>query len=209
VAVGDGLAFGLALAAWFGAGFLPAQEIRSAARSTAAQKGKKRAGDAMENMGAGIMRTRGGPGKRGVSFCATARVHWGFFSCKHHTPMKRLSLLAVAAAALLPISFVSAQPQGGGAPHMRMSIDQRLEMMKSKLSLTDDQVAKLKTIFEAQKAQLDPIFEDKSLTPEQKREKAKPIMDAGKEKVNAVLTPEQQAKRDELRKEARQKAGQD
>lgn len=91
---------------------------------------------------------------------------------------------------------------------MRMSIDQRLAMMKSKLSLTDDQVAKLKSIFEAQKAQLDPIFQDKSLTPEQKREKAKPIMDAGKAKVDEVLTPEQKAKRDEFRKEAKQKAGQ-
>jgi len=121
--------------------------------------------------------------------------------------MKRLSLLAVATAALLPLTFVSAQQQGG--PRMRMSIDQRLAMMKSKLSLTDDQVAKLKSIFEAQKAQLDPIFQDKSLTPEQKREKAKPIMDAGKAKVDEVLTPEQKAKRDEFRKEAKQKAGQD
>lgn len=203
VAEGVGLAFGFEAAAWLGALFFPAQEISSAAT----QRVKNLTKAVWEGMSGRIMRAVGGAGKRGVIFCATAGVRWGFFSCKHDFPMKRLSLLAVATAALLPLTFVSAQQQGG--PRMRMSIDQRLAMMKSKLSLTDDQVAKLKSIFEAQKAQLDPIFQDKSLTPEQKREKAKPIMDAGKAKVDEVLTPEQKAKRDEFRKEAKQKAGQD
>jgi Spy/CpxP family protein refolding chaperone len=116
--------------------------------------------------------------------------------------MKRLSLLAAATAALLPFSIACAQPKGDG-PRPRMSIEQRLAFMKSKLSLTDNQVAKLKTIFEEQKAQLDPIFQDKSLTREQKREKAKPIVEAGQAKVDAVLTAEQKAKRDQIRKEHR------
>jgi Spy/CpxP family protein refolding chaperone len=208
VADGVGLAFGFEAAARPGAAFFPAQEISNPASRAAVQSVKNLAMAVWEGMSGRIMRAVGGAGKRGVIFYATAGVRRGFFSCKHHFPMKRLSLLAAVTAVFLPLSFASAQQQGGGQ-RMRMSIDQRLEMMKSKLSLTDDQVAKLKTIFEAQKAQLDPIFQDKSLTPEQKREKAKPIMEAGRAKVDEVLTPEQKAKRDEFRKESMRKAGQD
>jgi len=81
-----------------------------------------------------------------------------------------------------------------------MNIDERLARMKDALSLSDDQVTKLKAIFEDQKAQLDPIWKDTSLSKEQKREKSKPIVESTKAKVDAVLTPEQQAKLKELRK---------
>lgn len=118
-------------------------------------------------------------------------------------PMKRtylLPLCAVAMAACFSPAIVRAQ-DAGGAPGHRLTIDQRLARMKDALSLSDDQVAKLKAIFEDQKAQLDPIWKDTSLSREQKREKSKPIMESTKAKVDAVLTPEQLAKLKELRKQ--------
>ncbi|HEY8902071.1 MAG TPA: hypothetical protein VIM48_00100 [Chthoniobacterales bacterium] len=118
--------------------------------------------------------------------------------------MKRtyiLPLCAVAMTACFSPTIVRAQDAGGAPQQHRMTIDERLARMKDALSLSDDQVTKLKAIFEDQKAQLDPIWKDTSLSREQKREKSKPIMESGKAKVNAVLTPEQQAKLKELRKE--------
>ncbi|MDD5200903.1 MAG: hypothetical protein PHC88_13995 [Terrimicrobiaceae bacterium] len=123
--------------------------------------------------------------------------------------MKRLPLLALcgAATALFPLIPLSAQTQGdagpppGGPPPHRMSIEERLDRMKKDLSLSDDQIGKLKAIFDEQKTALDPIFQDKSLSREQKREKAKPIMEDTKKKINEVLTPEQQTKLEAIRKQ--------
>jgi Spy/CpxP family protein refolding chaperone len=120
-----------------------------------------------------------------------------------------LKSCAAVAVALVPLSLSFAEPPpppGGGAghpPHKMPNIDERLTRLKSALGLSDDQVAKLKTIFEDQKAAAEPIWKDASLSPEQKREKMKPIMQDTKAKIDAVLTPEQQAKFQELRKQHR------
>ena len=121
-----------------------------------------------------------------------------------------LSLLAVgaiaAASALSPL--VAQTPPAAGQSGKPASIEDRLAKMKEKLALTDDQVAKLKTIFEDQKAKLDPIFADTTLTPEQKREKAKPIVAETRTKIDGVLTPEQKAKLEENRKQKQEKSAQ-
>lgn len=112
--------------------------------------------------------------------------------------MKRSFLLSLAVAATVVTgSFSTAVAQAPGKA--KMNIDQRLDRMKSQLALSDDQVTKLKAIFEEQKAAIDPIFQDQTLTPEQKREKAKPISQATRQKIADVLTPEQKAKMKELR----------
>lgn len=115
-------------------------------------------------------------------------------------------LCSVAAVTLLPFAPLSAQTKDAGAPPpAKLTIDQRLAQMKEAVNLSDDQVAKLKAIFEAQKAAADPIQQDKSLSKEDKRAKLKAIMADTKTKVAAVLTPEQRVKLAAIRKENRAK----
>lgn len=120
--------------------------------------------------------------------------------------MKRILLpLAGAAFVTLAPSLLAEPPAG----KPKMNIEQRLETMKTNLGLSDDQVAKLKSLFEEQKAALDPIFQDQSLSPEQRREKARPINQETRQKVADVLTPEQREKMKEIRQQkAAEKMGQ-
>ncbi|RYY67343.1 MAG: hypothetical protein EOO13_14665 [Chitinophagaceae bacterium] len=70
------------------------------------------------------------------------------------------------------------------------------------LNLTEAQKTQLKAQREAAKAQLDAIKNDASLSEQQKAEKAKAIHQDQKNKMQALLTPEQKAKMEEGRKAA-------
>lgn len=72
------------------------------------------------------------------------------------------------------------------------------------LNLTEVQKSQLKAQREAAKAQLDAIKNDASLTDAQKKEKAKAIYIDQKNKMQALLTPEQKAKIAEGRKAAKE-----
>jgi len=123
------------------------------------------------------------------------------------TSKSLLQLCSVAAVALLPFSPLAGQTKdAGGPPPVKLTIDQRLAQMKQAVDLSDDQVAKLKAIFEAQKVAVDPILQDKTLSKDDKRAKLQPIMADTKSKVAAVLTPEQRIKLAAVRKENRAKA---
>jgi Spy/CpxP family protein refolding chaperone len=132
----------------------------------------------------------------------------------YYEPMKLSSLLTLCGAAAmvtLPLAPISAQtptPVAGKTGteakpprHQMPSIEDKLDRMKKNLDLTDDQVAKLKEVFEGQKAAMQPIASDKSLSPKERREKMKPLMEETKTKINAILTPEQQAKFEAARKD--------
>lgn len=118
--------------------------------------------------------------------------------------------LGALIAAAVPLPPLSAQSQSGAAagqksPQPRKSIEERLSSMKADLSLSDDQVAKLKAVFEDQKAKLDPIWQDASLSKEQKQEKVKPVVMETRAKIDGVLTPEQKTKLEQTRKEKKEK----
>lgn len=76
---------------------------------------------------------------------------------------------------------------------------ERGEMMKKKLGLTDDQAAQIKKIHEAEREQLKALKE-KEGEPKEKRAEMRKIREATKAKVDAVLTAEQKAKMEEIRK---------
>ena len=82
---------------------------------------------------------------------------------------------------LVGISAVS-RAQGG----MRMSAADRAKQMQSQLKLTDDQTAKITAIYQSQSAKVDSLR-----TAGAGREAIRPIMQAGNDKVKALLTPEQ------------------
>jgi periplasmic protein CpxP/Spy len=119
-----------------------------------------------------------------------------------------LTVLIVLATGLFLAGQTTAAPQTSPQGHEAMSAssaDAHLQMLSEKLNLTDDQKAKLKPIFEDQGQQLKAVQEDASLTPDQKAAKKKAIHEKGHDQINAVLTPEQQEKFKEMKKEGMEK----
>jgi Spy/CpxP family protein refolding chaperone len=92
----------------------------------------------------------------------------------------------------------------GGRPRMRMRgfAGDRLEMLAEQLNLTEAQTAAIKPIFAAEANDMKAVWQDNSLSKEQKQNKIADIRKSAREKINAILTPEQQAKWTELKEEA-------
>lgn len=102
--------------------------------------------------------------------------------------------VALAAAFITPNLFAD-ETAAGPAAGRRKEIRQEVA---AKLDLTDAQKASMQSIAEKQRAELQALKADTGLSKEQKREKAKEIMQKYRAERQAVLTPEQQAKMDEL-----------
>lgn len=81
----------------------------------------------------------------------------------------------------------------------------RMRFMARELNLTDSQKAQLKPIFQQQRAQMQALKADTSLTQEQKREKFQQLRADGRKQFLAILTPEQQQKLRELRSRREQR----
>ncbi len=118
--------------------------------------------------------------------------------------LKFTSLLLTAALAALPV--LNAQPaenqapareRGPGGPGGRGGPN--LQMIAEELGLSADQKAKLAPVIKHQAEQMQAIRQDESLSREQRMEKARGIREAGRKDIEAVLTPEQVKKFDDLR----------
>jgi len=81
--------------------------------------------------------------------------------------------------------------QGMGQGHGAMNADEHLQMLSQKLSLTDDQKAKIKPILEQHMKDRDAIMKDTSLTPDQKHAKMKASMDAAHAQMDPILNDKQ------------------
>jgi len=81
----------------------------------------------------------------------------------------------------------------------------RLERMTKELNLTADQQEKLKPILDSQDQDWKAMHADASMTPAQKRAKAKEMHEKYGPQINAVLTPEQQTKWKQMKQEAWEK----
>lgn len=96
-----------------------------------------------------------------------------------------------------------------GRPMMRRMMKRRAmerERLAERLDLTDDQQAQLKTMRANTAATAKAIREDTSLTPEEKKTKLRETWKASQTEMRALLTPEQQAKLDQMRQHARRGA---
>ena len=80
---------------------------------------------------------------------------------------------------------------------------ERGEKFAKELNLTPEQQADLKSIRENMKQQAQAIKNDSSLTADQKKAKFKELRKSSHEQMMAKLTPEQQTKFKEMRKEHR------
>jgi len=124
-----------------------------------------------------------------------------------------LLLLAFATALMLagPTSHAwqsatATQEHGamGGSTMGPMTPENHLKMLTEKLNLTEDQQAKLKPILEDQSKQMKAIHDD-ALAPADKQAKMKEVHESSAEKINAVLTPDQQAEWKQMRQEMMEK----
>jgi Spy/CpxP family protein refolding chaperone len=86
---------------------------------------------------------------------------------------------------------------------MRGHAGDRLKMLTKKLNLTDAQTVAIKPIFATEANDIKAVWQDNSLSKEQKQGKMFDIRKAANEKINTILTPEQQAKWAELKEHAR------
>jgi len=77
--------------------------------------------------------------------------------------------------------------------------------MSKKLNLTQDQQNQLKPIFQKQHQQAKSIWQDSSLTQDQKKQKMKALREETMAQVNPILTPEQQQQWQQMREQARQR----
>jgi hypothetical protein len=86
-----------------------------------------------------------------------------------------------------------------------MTPQARLKMLTEKLNLTEDQQAKLKPILEDEGKQMKALHDDTSLAAADKRSKMMEVHDSSTEKINAVLTADQQAKWKQMKQEMMEK----
>ncbi len=75
--------------------------------------------------------------------------------------------------------------------------EKRFEKMQSELSLTPDQVSKLKSNHENLKSQMDAIKNNSSLSEEQKHEQMKALHQQSKDYMKSILTADQLKKLEE------------
>jgi protein CpxP len=93
----------------------------------------------------------------------------------------------------------------GGSTMGPMTPENRLKMLTEKLNLTEDQQAKLKPILEDEGKQMKALHDDTSLAAADKRSKMMEVHDSSTEKINAVLTADQQAKWKQMKQEMMEK----
>ena len=111
--------------------------------------------------------------------------------------MKKLFLFA--AAGLFFAATGNAQVKRNVPQTQKVQSDSSHYFQKGKmmndLNLTSDQKSQMKELHEQNKQQRDAIKNDASLTPDQKKQKMKDLHQSQSEKMNSILTPDQQAKR--------------
>jgi Spy/CpxP family protein refolding chaperone len=122
--------------------------------------------------------------------------------------MKKTMVILAALTFGCAVAFAAPAPDSNSPAHRnRGPAAQRpdggfLQELSEKLNLTDAQKAAIKPILATEANEIKAVHQDGSLSNEQKQAKVKEIRDNGREKINALLTPEQQKKFAEMKGEA-------
>jgi hypothetical protein len=94
--------------------------------------------------------------------------------------------------------------QGGGSPsghgqgEGRPTVAEHLKSLTERLNLSSDQQARIKVILEEQRVQMQAIWQDTSLSREDKTSRAQTVREAANSKMRVVLTDEQRKKFDAI-----------
>jgi Spy/CpxP family protein refolding chaperone len=105
--------------------------------------------------------------------------------------MKKLLLMCCI---LLGFTAIS-RAQGGG---MRMSPEDRAKQLQTQLKLTDDQTAKVTTIYKTQATRMDSIRTAANGDRSAMRQAMMPLIKDTNDKIKAILTADQAAEYDKM-----------
>ena len=100
--------------------------------------------------------------------------------------------LGMVAALAVPVALAKSHA-APAAQQGEMGMRDKLQSAVESLNLTDDQKSKVKDIFADAKAKRQTVWNDSSLTDDQKKAKMKELHGSTMSKLNEVLTPDQQA----------------
>jgi protein CpxP len=82
----------------------------------------------------------------------------------------------------------------------KMHYDKKMVEMKSKLSLTDDQVTRLKSLHESTDAKMKSIKEDQTLNRESKKQQLEVLRNKAQEERKTILNADQLKKMEDMKK---------
>ncbi len=94
-------------------------------------------------------------------------------------------------------------PQGGQGGRGPMNVADQVKDFTEKLTLTEDQQAKVKTILEDTRDQMQKLRSDESMSQEDKMAKGRALREASSGKIRELLTDDQKKKFDQMEQERR------
>lgn len=112
-------------------------------------------------------------------------------------------VMALPIAALAQTSTTSGGDTGNSTASQTPNNNERGQKFAEALNLTPEQKADLKSLRDNEKQQAEAIKSDSSLTADQKKAKLKELRKSSHQQMMAKLTPDQQKKFKEMRKEHR------
>lgn len=95
--------------------------------------------------------------------------------------------------------------QGGGRG--MMDPGRRTQMMKDRLSLSDDQTTQVKAILEDSQTKMEALRSNSSLAQDDRRSQMMTIRKAENDKIEALLTADQKTKYEAMQQEMRSRRG--
>jgi periplasmic protein CpxP/Spy len=119
-------------------------------------------------------------------------------------PPGSATLPAAPAATTPPAPASEPAPAAGGKGRAAGFV----QMLKEKIGVTDEQLQKMKPLFEQEREKFKGLKDDTTLTTEQKRDKAREIVVGTLEDLKPILTSEQIAKLKEEMEKRRAARGQ-
>ena len=121
-----------------------------------------------------------------------------------HAAAQDASSATPATTATTKATKTTKKAKSGGASAAKADSD--LADLDTRLTLTDDEKAKIKPILEDETAKIHTIKMAKTGTPDDQKAKTKVIRDAANTQIRAVLTPDQQKAFDNAPKKGSKKA---
>lgn len=118
--------------------------------------------------------------------------------------MKTNAIILMMAVMLGTATLVTAQSHRGP-----MERDARVEQLKKDLNLTDQQEKQLQILFKGFTTERDAVWQDSTLTRDQRFEKMQGLRETHRAEIEKILTPDQIAKWDEIRADRPMRKGRD
>lgn len=126
--------------------------------------------------------------------------------------LRTLALLAICAFAMSALAQQTPPPdtheghgqgqgQGQGMQHQMPSVDEMVQTMSEKLSLTDDQKLKVREIAEGVHKKMESVSNDQSMSREDRMAKMRAAHNDAMAQVRPILTDDQKKKLDDWQKE--------